>query len=123
MSALEIGKQLVQFCQLNKDLESINTLYSPNVVSVEPGAPEGMDRTNRGLDAIRGKYQWWTENHDVHKVEAHGPYPHGNDKFAVHFVYDVTNKPSGKRFQMDEIGVFEVADDKVVREEYFYTMS
>jgi len=123
MSAYEIGKQLVSFCQQQKDLDSINTLYSPNAVSVEAGAMEGTDRTKQGLEAIRGKHQWWTENHAVHNVETSGPYPHGDNKFAVHFTYDVTNKPSGKRFKMDEIGVFEVADDKVVREEYFYTMA
>lgn len=49
-----------------------------------------------------------------------GPWPHGDDRFAVRFTYDITNKPSGMRMQMDEIGVFTVADGKVVREEFFY---
>jgi len=29
MNAHEIGKKLVQFCKEGKNLESINTLYSP----------------------------------------------------------------------------------------------
>ncbi len=52
-------------------------------------------------------------------AEHFGPYPHG-DRFAVRFVYDITNKPSGKRMTMDEVGLFTVENDKIVREELFY---
>ena len=41
-------------------------------------------------------------------------------RFAVRFAYDVTNKPSGRRMQMDEIGLFTVENGKIVREEFFY---
>ena len=49
-----------------------------------------------------------------------GPYPHGN-RFAVRFVFDITDKPSQKRMTMDEIGLFTVENDKITREEFFYT--
>ena len=52
---------------------------------------------------------------------APSPYPH-DDRFAVRFLYDITNKPSGKRMTMDEVGVFTVANDKIVKEEFFYAM-
>lgn len=123
MSAKEIGNKLVAFCNEGKNLESINTLYAENIESIEAGTPPGgRDRTTKGIEGVRGKNQWWTENHEVHSSEVHGPYPHGDDKFAVRFVYDVTNKPSGHRMKMDEVGVFTVANDKVIREEYFYDM-
>jgi len=48
-----------------------------------------------------------------------GPYPH-DDRFAVRFLLDVTNKPSGERRKVDEIGLFTVADGKITREEFFY---
>ena len=48
-----------------------------------------------------------------------GPYPH-DDRFAVRFLYDVTDKPSGKRFTMDEVGLFTVVNGKITREEFFY---
>ncbi len=35
-------------------------------------------------------------------------------------VYDITNKPSGKRFTMDEVGLFTVVNGKITREEFFY---
>lgn len=123
MNAYEIGKKLVQLCNENKNLESINTLYAKDVVSVEAGAPPGSDRIVKGIDGVRGKHDWWTSNHEIHKAEHFGPYPHGDDKFAVRFVYDVTFKPANKRFTMDEIGVYFVQDGKIVREEYYYTMS
>jgi hypothetical protein len=122
MNAHEIGKKLVQFCKESKNMESINTLYSPEIVSVEAAAPDGGERISKGIDAVRGKNDWWLSNHEIHSAEVHGPYPHGDDKFAVRFLYDVTSKPNKQRFKMDEIGVFTVANGKVVREEFFYTM-
>jgi SnoaL-like protein len=120
MNTKELSKKLVQLCKEDKNLESINTLYSPDIVSVEAFAPPGQDRTMKGLDAVRGKHDWWTENHIIHKAEVFGPYPHGDDRFAVRFVYDITFKPTKQRRTMDEVGVYTVKDGKVVREEYFY---
>src|SRR4051794_33841874 len=113
MNALEVGKKLVQFCKQNKNLESVNTLYSPDIVSVEAGAPNNGDRVSKGIEAVRAKNTWWTENHEIHSAETFGPFPHGDDKFAVRFVYDITNKPSKKRMTMEEIAVFTVQNGKV----------
>jgi ketosteroid isomerase-like protein len=121
MNAEQIGKQLVALCREGKNEECIDTLLSPDVVSVEALAPPGGDRTARGLDAVRAKSKWWADNHTVHKAEVFGPYPHGDDRFAVRFVYDVTNKPSGKRLTMDEVALYTVANGKVAKEEFFYS--
>jgi ketosteroid isomerase-like protein len=121
MTTLDVAKKYVALCKEGKSAECLDTLFSKDAVSVEAGAPPGMDRTAKGLEAIRAKGKWWTENHTVHKAEASGPYPH-DDRFAVRFQYDVTNKPSGKRIQMDEVGLFTVVDGKIVKEEFFYTM-
>ena len=56
----------------------------------------------------------------MHKAEVVGPFPH-DDCFAVRFTYDITQKASGKRLTMDEIGLFTVVDGKIAREEFFYT--
>ena len=121
MSGLEIGKKYVALCKENQNETILNTLFAKDAVSVEAGAPPGGDRTSKGVDAIKAKSKWWTDNHTVHKAEVFGPYPH-DDRFAVRFVYDVTNKPSGKRFTMDEVGLFTVENGKITREEFFYTM-
>lgn len=123
MNAKEIGQQLVALCKEGKSLEVINTFYSENIVSVEAAPPQqGGEQVTKGIEGVRGKNQWWGENHEVHSSEVVGPYPHGEDRFAVRFAFDVTNKPSGMRFQMDEVAVFTVEDGKIVKEEFYYDM-
>ena len=121
MTNREIADTYVALCQAGKNEECLSTLFAEDAVSVEAGGPPGMDPTSKGLEAIRAKSKWWGENHTVHKAEVTGPYPHG-DRFAVRFVYDITNKPSGKRLTMDEIGVFTITNEKISKEEFFYSM-
>jgi hypothetical protein len=120
MTNLEIGKRYVALCKEGKFEECIAALFAPNAVSVEAEAAPGMDRTSKGIEAIRAKGKWWADNNTVHKAEVSGPYPHDN-RFAVRFVFDFTNKPSGKRTTMDEVGLFTVENGKITREEFFYT--
>ncbi|HEV1288155.1 MAG TPA: nuclear transport factor 2 family protein [Bryobacteraceae bacterium] len=121
---LSVGKKLVELCREGKHMEAINELYSPHIVSVEAGAPPGGSARSEGIAAIKGKGEWWAANHEVHKAEAEGPYPHG-DRFIVHFKYDVTAKAgpmAGKRFVMDETALYTVKDGKIAHEEFFYSM-
>ena len=120
-STLEIGKKYAALCKEGKNEVILDELFSKDAVSVEAGAPPGQERTAKGLEAIRAKSKWWRDNHTVHKAEVFGPYPH-DDRFAVRFVYDVTNKPSGQRMSMDEVGLFTVSNGKIVKEEFFYSM-
>ncbi|HWA73793.1 MAG TPA: nuclear transport factor 2 family protein [Polyangiaceae bacterium] len=121
MSTIEIAKRYVELVSDHKNEECLNELFSKDAVSVEAGAPPGQDRTSRGLDAIRAKSKWWRDNHTVHSAEVDGPYPH-DDRFAVRFSYEVTFKPENKRFKMTEVGLFTIKDNKIVKEEFFYTM-
>jgi hypothetical protein len=75
----------------------------------------------KGIDAIRGKNQWWFDNHQVHDHKANGPFV-GEDQFAVRFEWDCTQKSSGQRFQMAEMALYTVEDGKIVREEFFYNV-
>ena len=60
-------------------------------------------------------------NHEIHSASVTGPWPH-DDKFIVGFQYEITNKPSGKRMKMDEVGLYCIKDGKIVREEFYYDM-
>lgn len=120
MNANEIGQKLVSLCKEGRNHEAAETLYAENVESVEAAAPNGGDRVAKGMTAVHAKSKWWADNHIVHKAETFGPYPHGDDRFAVRFVYDVTFKPTSTRRTLDEVAVFHVANGKVVREEFFY---
>lgn len=121
MNAKEVGEKLVSLCKEGKNVESINTLYADDVVSVEAGVPPGQDTKTEGREGVLGKNKWWFDNHEVHSAEVEGPFPHG-DRFAVIFRYDITQKASGQRVKMDEVALFTVADGKVKKEEFFYSM-
>ena len=123
-SVLEVGQKLVGLCKQGKNLDAINTLYSPNVVSIEVHGDEKMPARMQGIDAIRGKNKWWVDNHTVHSGDVQGPYPHG-DRFIVRFNYDITPKAgpmAGKRMKMEEAGLYTVKDGKITQEEFFYHM-
>ena len=119
MKTMEIARQLAELCRMGKNEEALNTLFAENVVSVEAGAPPGMEREAKGLAAVKAKGEWWRANHEIHSASVSGPWPH-DDKFVVGFRYDVTNKPSGNRMVMDEVGLYYVQNGKIVREEFFY---
>ena len=118
----QIADELVALCREGRNADVIDQLYSKDIVSVEAAEGDGFPREMKGAEAVRGKNKWWAENHEVHSAEVLGPYMHGDDRFAVQFKYDVTSKPMSQRIQMDEIGVYTVADGKISREEFFYTM-
>ena len=121
MTTQEIGKRYVVLCQAGKNDVCLDELYAKDAVSVEAVAMPGMERTVKGLEGIRGKSKSWNESNVVHSAEVVGPFPHDN-RFAVRFNFDVTNKPSGRRMKMDEVGLFTVENGKITREEFFYAM-
>ena len=121
MTTQEVADKLVKLCSEGKFQEATATLYSPDIVSMEAGAPPGGSRETKGLAAVKAKGEWWTANHEVHSATVEGPLVAASH-FAVVFKLDVTFKPEAKRFKMEEIGVYKVADGKVVYEEFFYNV-
>lgn len=120
MSTSEIAKKYVDLCKDNQHHTILETLFSPEAVSVEAIAMPGFPLEAKGIKAIAEKGKTWVDNHEVHSAKLEGPWPNGN-RFVVRFSYDVTNKPSGNRFQMDEVGLFTVENGKITREEFFYS--
>jgi ketosteroid isomerase-like protein len=120
MNNVDIGKQLVALCKQGKNDECIETLYADDIVSVESFDGPGGPRTTNGKAGVLAKGKWWTDNHDVHEAGVEGPFPHGDDRFAVVFDYDITFKAAQKRFRMKEVAVYTVANGKIVKEEFFY---
>ena len=118
-STTAVAQELVALCREGKNMDAINRLYSPDIVSIEPMGGPDMPAEMKGIDAIRGKNEWWLANHEVHSATANGPFI-GDKDFVAHYIYDVTFKPTGKRMQMKELALYTVKDGKVVREEFFY---
>jgi hypothetical protein len=119
MTTQEIGKRYVTLCQQGKSDVCLDELYAKNAVSVEAAPVPGGERMAKGLDAIKAKGKGWAETHVVHSAEVSGPFPNEN-RFAVRFLFDVTEKPTGKRTTMDEVGLFTIENGKITREEFFY---
>ena len=119
MSAAEIGKRLVELCQANENLQAVSELYADDVVSIEAG-PDGEEMPARmeGIDAVRGKHDWWYANNEVHESKAVGPFcGHRDDQFGVLFEIDVTPK-GGERATFTEVALYTVADGKIAQEEF-----
>ncbi len=121
MTTIDIAKKYVELCTNHQNHVALETLFSTDVVSVEAGAPPGKSAETKGVKAVAEKGKQWMAEHEIHSSKIEGPWPNGN-KFIVRFSYDVTNKPSGKRFPMEEAALFTVENDKIVREEFFYAM-
>jgi hypothetical protein len=56
-----VAQELVALCRAGRNLDAVNKLYSPKIVSIEPMGSESMPAEMTGLDAVRGKNQWWFE--------------------------------------------------------------
>lgn len=118
------AEALVTHCQNSTEEEGLNTLYTTDAISVEAVAQPGSGGAEaKGLEAIRGKHAWWASSFDVHDLSVEGPMYHGDDRFSVIFGMDVTEKATGERTQMREVGIYTINDaGKICREEFFYAV-
>ena len=116
MDTKELAKAFTSLCAKGEFDAAGQKFWSDDVVSREP-MPGDMAIV-KGRKAVQAKGEWWYANHEVHGVKVEGPYVHGN-QFVVRFTMDVTPK-TGSRMTMDEVGVFTVANGKIVDESFFY---
>jgi hypothetical protein len=121
MTTQQVADKLVQLCSQGNFRAAMEDLYSPEIVSMEAGAPPGMSRETKGIEGVKAKGEWWEANHEVHSASVEGPLVAGSH-FAVTFKLDVTFKPESKRFKMEEVAIYKVVDGKIVYEEFFYSM-
>ena len=119
MTLKEIAEALVAACRSQGEAALLESHYAADIVSVEP-VDMGQGRETHGLDGVKGKHAWWDENFEVHGGDVQGPFLHGEDRFAVIFEIDATQKATGERTQMKEVALYTVAEGKIVREEFFY---
>lgn len=121
---MEIGKRLIELVQAQKFTQAIDELYADDIVSIEARGDEKMPARMEGIKAIRGKTEWWVGCHEIHGVEAEGPFPNA-DRFAVVMGIDVTAKEgpmAGQRMTFKEVCLYTVRDGKIAEEAFFYHM-
>ena len=119
MTTLEVGKKLVELCDQGKYDTAMDLLYSPDIVSIEASVPPGQSAETRGLQGVLAKAKWWSDNHIVHAAKHDGPYPNG-DQFIVKMTLEITRKAENRRFTMEEMALYTVANGKIVHEVFFY---
>lgn len=117
MTTEEVAKKVVELCRSQAWREAVDTLYADDIVSVEARSMDGDSPEMKGIEAVRGKVEWWTNAMEVHEFKASDPFV-AHDRFVVQFDADVTDKESKKRLQMSEVGVYTVKDGKITREEF-----
>ncbi|ATQ41499.1 nuclear transport factor 2 family protein [Caulobacter mirabilis] len=117
MSIKDIADDFAALCKAGEFDAAGAKYWSADVVSIE--AQEGDMQRAAGLDAVRGKGEWWAANHEIHGFETEGPFVNG-DQFAMIFRMDVTQKASGQRVQMDEVATYTVKGGKIVEERFYY---
>jgi len=118
IDARTVGLRVVELSTAGKDATALDELYADSIVSVEiMSDPASEPWRWEGIQAVREKHEWWENMATVHNVDAKGPFAgNGDDHFVVRFGMDVTI--DGQRNQMTEVGLFTVANGKIVKKVY-----
>lgn len=117
MNTLELAKAFTNLLKKN-DHEGAAAKYNADaIVSYE--AMEGPMAVCKGKEAVKQKGEWWFANHETHGGTVEGPYVNG-DQFVLRFTMDVTPKDTGKRMQMEEVGIYTVENGKIIAERFCY---
>lgn len=102
----------------NDDAARLRTeLYSPDIESIEDWNTTEIARV-KGMDGLRKKGESLSRDFEVHSIKASAPLV-ADHWFSVKFVIDTTDKKSGQRSKISEIGVYKVENGKIVKEHYF----
>lgn len=115
MSLQTIAKQFVDLCNQGKNFDVMRSMYAPNIVSVEADGQE-----TRGKQPVIEKSEKWSAINAINSEKADGPFFNGPNMFAVHYVFEVTPKETGKRTKIEEVGIYTVENDQIAREQFFY---
>ena len=119
MTLHEIAEELVRGCREEREAANLDRLYAPDAVPVE-AVDFGDGRETRGIEGIKGKHAWFNGTFETLEHTASDPMPHGDDRFAAVLTAKTRNRETGAVEDMREVGVYHVAEGRIVREEFFY---
>jgi hypothetical protein len=121
MTTQEVATTYHQMASQRKFIEIQDTLYHQNVVCQEPdkAAAMGMAVFTNGLDAVKAKgIARRASIETMHTYDVGVPIIAG-EFFSLVLKQEVTFKGKPK-MALEEIGVFQVQDGKIVKEQFFY---
>ena len=116
MSTTSVANDLVAKVRAGDFEGAVNAHYHKDIVSIEP---IGNPRDVKGIDACRKKGEMWNSTMEVHDGKVEGPFIAGN-QFALRYIFDVTSKINKQRMTLDEMALYWVDGDKIVKEQFFY---
>jgi len=116
MNTEEVARKVVELTR-KQDWYGALDLYAKDIVSVEARTMDGSSPETHGIDGVRGKVDWWVNEMQVHSFKVGGPFV-AHDHFVVQYDVDVSDKKSGNRMQISEVGYYTVKDGKIAREEF-----
>ena len=122
MSLHTVARQFVELCNQGKNFDVMETMYAPDIVSVEASGVEVA-----GKRPVIEKSRRWQADNTIHGEKVLGPFfdkvngaPAQSGQFAVHFTVEVTPRATGRRVTLEEIGIYTVKDGAITREQFFY---
>lgn len=119
MSLETVARKFVELCSQGKNFDVMETMYAPDIVSVE-----GDGKETAGQGPVIQKSRHWVELNTFHGEKVRGPFFSGGTdsggQFAVYFTLDITRKATGERMTLEEVGLYTVKNDKITREQFFY---
>ncbi len=115
MSLQSVGQRVVELCNQGKNFEVMETMYAPDIVSVEP-----TGQATVGQQPVIEKSKRWAAGVEIHGETVVGPFFHGSNQFATKTAFDITRKSTGQRMTLDEITVYTVENDLITREQFFF---
>jgi SnoaL-like domain len=115
-----VARRLIELCRAGQFGAALDELYSDDARSIEMDPMSSGPLGNaEGLTAIRRKGKAFEEECvEVHSITVSDPLIAGQF-FTIAMGLDATYRSSGRR-AMKEVCVYEVRDDKIVREQFFY---
>ena len=115
MSIQSLAKRVVELCNQGKNFDVMNTMYAPDIISVEP-----TGKATAGKAEVIEKSKKWAATVTIHGETVIGPFFHGPDQFATKTIFDITRNATGKRMQIEEISVYTVKNDLITKEQFFF---
>ncbi|MEM9731064.1 MAG: nuclear transport factor 2 family protein [Myxococcota bacterium] len=118
-STREVAEELVRLYRAERWPEVVDRLCADEVVHAEASPPFG-EREVAGKSIAHERHAAWINGREFHSIDVRGPYLDGENRFAVYMRFDLTEKASGERKTLEEVGVYEVRGGKIVREDFLY---
>jgi len=119
MSLQSVAEKFVELCRQGKNFDVMETMYAPDIVSVE-----GDGKETKGKRPVIDKSKNWATVNTFHGETVRGPLfsgpTSGDGQFAVYFTLDVTRNATGKRLTLEEVALYTVKSDQITREQFYY---